>query len=215
MNSTLAAILLLAAVAVSGCAGRRRASTATQSTATASTKPSAENARAASSAPVNAAVAPATFYVSHGELSARYLNALLNDPGLAKAYNGYYLKQKQPLAKIWSNFKKAADQVLRLASVYPAVAAGAGAYRSVTKAENLVKKEFSNEEKMASEVERDIQSATAQAAQEIGAQVVMDSQSSPLLYLNPSWNLTDRVLEALIQIKKAQLDGTLPPHSKL
>lgn len=150
---------------------------------------------------------PAVFYVNHSALSARYLEALLNEPALAKAYNGYYLKQKQPLLKLWQNFKKAADHALRLASLYPAAAIGANAYQSVTKTEKVLKKELSKEEKIAAEVEDDIRKAVSQVARQANASIVLNSQAIPALYIDPASDLTDRALAALLQNKKAQLQS--------
>ncbi|GEM_PF-3916670 len=148
---------------------------------------------------------PATCYTHHAALSARYIEALITDPALVLAYEGYYPKQNQPLNKIWANFKHTADSVTRLVSVVPAAQIGVGAYRSLTKAESMVKKELSQDEKVAFEVEEDIALATAKVAREVGARLILDVEGSSVVYLDPSLDCTEHILATLLQFKKDQL----------
>ena len=147
----------------------------------------------------------APFYVDFESLIGRYLEALVQDPGLKEAYGGFYSKQNQPLNRVWSNFKGAVDRLGKLIALYPGAAIGMSAYQSVIAKENLVKKNISDEEKVAVSVQQDIHFAIEHVARSAGVQAVYDSGAARALYLNPEWDLTLRVLDALVGAKKRQL----------
>lgn len=150
---------------------------------------------------------PAPYYMDYNHVATRYLEELLSDPGLAKAYDGYYIRQKAALNQIWRNFKKAGEEVTKWVSLYPGASVGVGAFKSVTKTEGMLRKELSEEERAAVDVQRDILLATAKVAKESGIQAIVDAPAARLLYLDPAWDVTDRVLGALLRAKKAQLAG--------
>lgn len=147
----------------------------------------------------------APFYVDFESLIGRYLEALVQDPGLKEAYGGFYSKQNQPLNRVWSNFKGAVDRLGKLIALYPGAAIGMSAYQSVIAKENLVKKNISDEEKVAVSVQQDIHFAIEHVARSAGVQAVYDSGAARALYLNPEWDLTLRALDALVGAKKRQL----------
>ncbi|MBI4669087.1 MAG: hypothetical protein HY747_07850 [Elusimicrobia bacterium] len=207
MKVALFVLFTLSALFVGACASTKQtaSSTAAALATTASAAKPQQNTFETDRSSVVAS-APIAYYLNYEAISARYLQTLITDPALAKAYGGYYPKQNKPLNKLWSSFKKTGDQLTKWASLYPVTAAGVGAYRSVVKTETFIKKELSPREKVAAEVHGDILKATAKAAQERGAQIVFDSQSNRLLYLNPAWDITETAFAALLQTKKDELE---------
>ncbi|MFA6028448.1 MAG: hypothetical protein WC969_01210 [Elusimicrobiota bacterium] len=161
-----------------------------------------------------AAPFPSEFFVDSGRVLAGYRQALLKDPGLKTAYDGYFLKKDSTFEQLWKSTKRQADRATDWLMLYPPTALPLGTYRAVRGAigqgERNYEREFSKEDEMAAEVRRDFRYALEKVARESRVQRVTDASAAGLLYVDPSWDLTDRVTETLIAAKKAELAAPAP-----
>jgi hypothetical protein len=152
---------------------------------------------------------PSAFYVDSKKVLAVYLDALLKDPDLRTAYDGFYVSRRRSFQDLWQGLQKQADRIGDLAMLHPVTALPVGTYRTVRDAigqgEREFRKEFSREERINAQVHLDIRWALIKTASESRVQRVFDTSSSGLLYVDPAWDLTDRVFETLLQAKKAEL----------
>ena len=148
---------------------------------------------------------PAVFYVRFQEVLSRYLDALLKEKGLENAYGGYYRRQGRNFDQLWQSAKRGADRVGQLVSLYPGLSLVPAAYQTVrgaiSQGESNLKRELSKEEQMIAQVHNDIHLAIKKVAVESHVQVISDPAGSGLLYVDPAWDLTDKVFSTLVQAK--------------
>jgi len=152
---------------------------------------------------------PAPFFLNFNQILSRYLEALQKNPALKDAYDGYYRKQTRTFDQFWQTVKRQADRLGDIVSIYPGAALPIGAYRTVRGAigqgEDRLKKELSEEEEIAAEVNGDIRLAIRKVARENRLQVIYDSSSGNPIFVDPLWDMTDSVYETLLQVKTASL----------
>lgn len=152
---------------------------------------------------------PAVFYVRFQDVLSRYLDSLLKEKALEQAYGGYYRGEGRSLEQLWQSVKRGADRVGQLVSLYPGLSLIPGAYQTVrgaiSQGESNIKRELSKEEQMAAQVHNDIHLAIRKVAVESHVQIVQDASGSGLLYVNPAWDLTDKIFDTLIQAKTEEV----------
>lgn len=148
---------------------------------------------------------PAIFYVRFQEVFSRYLEAMLKEEALKDAYGGYYRRQGRNFDQLWQSAKRGADRVGQLVSLYPGLSLVPAAYQTVrgaiSQGESNLKRELSKEEQMVAQVHNDIHLAIKKVAVESHVQIIQDPAGSGLLYVDPAWDLTDKVFSTLVQAK--------------
>ncbi|MBI5244055.1 MAG: hypothetical protein HY922_10330 [Elusimicrobia bacterium] len=113
---------------------------------------------------------------------------------LKDAYAGYYRRQGRTFDQLWQSVKRQADRLGDIVSIYPPAALPMGAYRTVRRAigqgESSLKKELSQEDEVAAEVNQDIRLAIRKAAEENRIQLIYDSSSGNPLFVDRLWDMT-------------------------